>query len=314
MIEDFRNFLKGHNLINAPLLLGLSGGPDSTALFHLLLLCNHSFEVAHLDHGWREESRQEAEEIQQLCRSNSIRCHIKNLQVSGSNLEDKSRQMRHQFFHQVCKENNLKGVLLGHHADDQAETVLKRVFEGASLQKLAGLWPKATLAQSGLTLYRPLLKIRKQIILNWLETNHIPYFVDRTNEDSKYLRGRMRTTLLPLLSKNFGKNVESSLCRLGESAQELQEFLEGILSEIRKQVIESEEEISLDFCPFLSQPNFIVKAAIRDLFEKGRLALPSSSLVAILTHLQKNHAHKILQISGKKVKVHRGVLIIKKLK
>ena len=307
-----KEFLNSHELAGVPLLLALSGGPDSTALFHLLLEQGHPFQVAHVNHGWRPESSFEAAEIAQICEARGLKCHIRSFSFKGPNLEDISRTARLRFFQEICGAEGLNGVVLGHHADDQAETVLKRVFEGASLPKLKGLSPKTRIGD--LILYRPLLNRRKKEILAWLDERGIPYFRDPTNQDPQFLRSRMRGTLLPTLSAQFGKQVESSLCRLGEAAGELAEFLETALIPFRKQVFEQDGDVSLDFSQFLPQPSFIFKAAVRDFFEKRQIALSKSILETILFHLQKNSVHKSIQIGQKKIEIHRGNLTVKKLK
>ncbi len=306
MIRDFLTLHRG------PFLLGLSGGPDSIALFHLLLEAKQPFEAAHLDHGWRPESRQEAVQLAEICQNAGIRYHLKRVELTGPNLEDVSRKARHTFFEEICATRGLEGVLLAHHADDQAETVLKRLFEGASLPKLRGLASKTQVGN--LILYRPLLNVHKKDILEWLDNKEISYFLDPTNEDERFLRNRMRKTLLPTLSNQFGKRIEPSLCRIAEAAEELSCYLQDVLKSFQKQVIENEEFISLDFQPFLPQSPFILKAVIRDLFENEKLALPKAVLETILLHIQKNSAHKTIRVGQNLVNIHRGLLTIKRLK
>ncbi len=307
-----KNFLNSFNLEEVPLLLGLSGGPDSTALMHILLELNHPFQVAHIDHGWRPESASEAAEIVKMCEKWGIGCHIRSLKLEGPNLEDLSRQARHRVFREICLAEGLEGVVLGHHADDQAETVLKRVFEGASLPKLQGLASKTQIGD--LTLYRPLLSVRKEVILEWLEERKIPYFTDPTNLDTRFLRNRMRARILPTLSDQFGKQIEMNLCRLGEQAAELSAFLQIILKPFRDQVVDHDEWVSLDFKQFSTQSPFIYKAVVRDFFEQQRLTLSKSVMETLLFHLQKNNAHKTIQVGQKQVEIHRGNLTIRKLK
>ncbi len=312
MLEKFLKFIDDQGLENKPLLLGLSGGPDSTALFHLMRKANHPFQAAHLDHGWRSESREEAELLLQMCQEYGVRCHLRQAKLAGKNLEDLSRRARHRFFEELVAQEELYGVVLGHHADDQAETVLKRVFEGASLPKLKGLAPRCQLGS--LTLYRPLLRVQKERVVAWLKSEGITYFSDPTNAETRFLRGRMRVSLLPLLSEQFGKKVESSLCRLGESARELAEFFESMTAPFKAKIIETQEGVALNFKEFPSQHPLIYKVIIRDLFDTERLALPSSVLETILLHIQKNSAHKVIQVGQKKVHIDRGILMIKTLK
>ena len=97
--------------------------------------------------------------------------------------------------------------MLGHHADDWAEVVLKRLFEGASLPSLGGMTPHSSL--KGMSLYRPLLPFPKKQILNWLSEQEISYFVDKSNESSEFLRGRIRLEMIPYLTQSFGKAISS---------------------------------------------------------------------------------------------------------
>ena len=123
------------------MLLAFSGGPDSTALFFLLLEYGVKFSVAHVDHGWRDESAAEAEQIRQLCDQHGVRCYIRHLEScdAGSNLEERARDARYQFFRELCENHGYTALVLGHHKNDLAETVLKRTLEGASLARLDGM-------------------------------------------------------------------------------------------------------------------------------------------------------------------------------
>lgn len=305
------DFLLAHCDQKHPLLLALSGGGDSMALFYLLIESGWPFEVAHVNHGWRAESGEEAAYLEQLCRTHQISFHLHHLyrdKMKG-NLEDLARQGRLLFFRNLCTLHSFQGVLLGHHADDQAETVLKRIFEGASLPKLKGLERK-TLVE-GVRLFRPFLKIRKDLLINWLHEKNRHYFEDATNQDTSYLRARCRHQLLPLLSETFGKEISPSLCRIGEYALELQEFMEYLLTPYRQSTLHTNEEISLNFSHPLPQTSFIFKAVIRDFCERQKLTLSQSMLETIYDHLRKRSVGKTIQIGKRKLGISRGVLILK---
>jgi len=202
-------------------LLGLSGGPDSLALFFYLLEKGDPFGVAHVDHGWREESRDEAKELQALAEEYKIPFHLKRLDAIKGNLENESRNERLKFFKEVCQQFGYEGVILGHHADDQAETVCKRIFEGAPLTKLGAMEEVTHL--DGLVVLRPFLKFRKKELQKWLKK--APFF-DSTNSDPRFLRARMREKLLPDLSQTFGKEIAPSLSAIGEEAKRLKDYLD----------------------------------------------------------------------------------------
>ncbi len=301
-----------HHCDDKPLLLGLSGGPDSTALFYLLLECDRPFQVAHIDHGWRPESGKEALYLAELSKSHGIPYYLQRLspKESPGNLENNARRMRLVFFRELCHKHKLQGVVLGHHADDQAETVLKRIFEGATLPKLKGLGPK-TLVE-GVTLFRPLLKVFKKEILTWLNDRKVHYFNDQTNRDTRFLRGRMRTELLPALSQSFGKTISRSLCRIGDAAAELREFLETLLEPYRERVVRKEGETVLDLNPHWPKSPFLLKAIIRDLFDREQMALSNSVLTTIILHLEKRRGRTSIQVGKRKVILGQGVIVLKK--
>lgn len=306
-----KNFFETHLPEKPPLLLGLSGGPDSMALFHLLVEVAYHFEVAHVDHGWREESREESLYLEKLCQEAGVPFHLKRLRVpeEKKNLEDQGRRERLAFFKGVVAERKLQGVLLAHHADDQAETVLKRVFEGASLPKLKGLVPLAE--WEGLKIYRPFLKLKKGEILEWLQARNLAYFQDATNRDPRFLRSRMRLELMPLLSDKFGKEVSSNLCRLGEAAAELEAFLNELAQPYLEQIQVTGESIGLDFSDQTPPSEFLWKAVLKKFFNKAQLTVSASLLNDILAHLQKGSCHKKMKIGERDLLIHKRGLKIK---
>lgn len=289
------------------LLLGLSGGPDSRALFYLLVQLKIPFAAAHLNHGWRTESDAEALMLTELARQQGIALYVRKAPpLSSKNIEDQGRRLRHRFFCDLMREGGFQAVLLAHHGDDQAETVLKRLFEGATLPRLGGLREVAHV--EGLTLWRPWLGVRKKEIVAWLEHRGYSYFVDKTNESEKFLRGRMRQTLLPHLSRSFGKSVTPSLERVGRSAHELADFVEKIVAPFRERRVVSESATRLDLSGSLSLSAFELKCILRDFFEGENLVPSAHQIDAIYLHLKQNSAHKWLIAGKNRVRLHRGTL------
>lgn len=223
------NFLKERVKKGPTLLLGFSGGPDSTALLYLLLEAQKSlpFELhlAHVDHKQREESSKEARALKALAEKLGLVFHLKELsgKVQG-NLEDYFRSKRHEFFLELHQNYKYQALLLGHQREDLEETVLKRFFEGAHLEKLSSMKGESQLEQ--MTLWRPLLGHSKKEILAWLQKEEKTYIEDYTNEDESFLRARMRKTVLPTIEKKFGKNIRSNLVRHSKSAALLEDYLE----------------------------------------------------------------------------------------
>ena len=205
-----------------PLLLGYSGGPDSKALLYLLLECGLRPHVAHVDHGWREESRDEAEEIRKEIESLGLPFYTTRLNPDPR--EAVARDMRLAFFASLCEEIPFQALLLAHQADDWAETALKRTLEGAHLVYLAGM---GEISHWGpVPLWRPLLKVPRTTIIEYIKEKGLKTLEDPTNSNPRYLRARMRTQIIPDLAKAFGKEILDNLVCLAERSQELKEYLD----------------------------------------------------------------------------------------
>jgi tRNA(Ile)-lysidine synthase len=249
-------FLNVHWDQKEPLVVGLSGGPDSMALFYALLDCGVKPHIAHVDHGWRENSGEEAEILQREAEKWGCPFHTTKLQLEEKS-EDAARKGRYAFFQSLP----YKTVLLAHQAEDLAETVLKRIFEGAHLPFLGGMEPVSR--QGDLILWRPFLKIRRKEILAYLGDR--PYFTDPSNSDPQYLRARMRSEIFPFLTEKFGKEIVGNLVLLSERAHELKQYFEektkapewryGLQKEAKKEgTFLSREELEQKMTTIFSSP------------------------------------------------------------
>jgi tRNA(Ile)-lysidine synthase len=244
------NFLKKHLDLSKPLLLALSGGADSKALLLLLLEYKSNFpfplHIAHIDHGWRKESHEEASQLQDLALKLNVPFHLKVLkELPSCNLEEFCRDKRYEFFEELQDKYSFQAVVLAHHQDDLTETILKRIFEGSSFRKILGM--DFITKRGSLTLWRPLLDVTKNNLLDFLKTCSETFFDDYTNKDKKYLRARLREELLPLLSKSFGKQISKPLLNLAYDLKEIDEYLDKKLASIFLNVIEGPFGLALDF-------------------------------------------------------------------
>jgi tRNA(Ile)-lysidine synthase len=183
--------------------VGVSGGADSVALLSLLRRCpDLQLHVVHLDHQTRgEESTADARFVAELATkwnlpaTLALRQQIEPLLPDPpSNLSARFRALRMKLFAQVVAERNLSGVILAHHADDQAETVLHRLLRGSGYEGLCGMSPAARLGS--LRVLRPLLGIRRAELRAWLTSTDQPWREDSSNFSDKYLRNRLRAFLL----------------------------------------------------------------------------------------------------------------------
>ncbi|MEM8728125.1 MAG: tRNA lysidine(34) synthetase TilS [Chlamydiota bacterium] len=224
----------------ARLLLGLSGGPDSMTLLHLLLeakkTLDFSLHLAHIDHGWRGESEQQGQVLRNLAKHLNLPFHLRRLdKMEGGDLENRAREKRLTFFSELQEKYRFQALLLAHHQGDQAETVFKRVAEGSGIKGLGGLYPERK--WGNLLIWRPLLPFVKQELYSYLEKKRLRFFEDSTNRDPAHLRCRMRQTLFPQLEKIFGKKMEGNFARLGHVCQELARYFERKGEAIKQTVV-----------------------------------------------------------------------------
>jgi tRNA(Ile)-lysidine synthase len=297
-----------------PILLALSGGPDSLALFHLLLDYQRrhpvAFAVAHVDHGWREESVHEAEVLKKMVEGYKIPFHFKKIdpkRLSG-NLEAVCRLERLKFFSELCSFYSYQSVLLAHHLDDHSEVILKKTFEGCSLPFLHGIEPVSQV--EGVLIWRPLLGASKQTILSWLKERSLEPFEDKTNQDPKFLRARMRSSLLPNLSKEFGKEIREVLVRLGDDSKELHNYLiektEVLYQKIEKGVLGQ----LLDLSGELPLADLELKFLLKRWMQEAAVLLSRSSIEVICKMIQEGVANRWIE---RKIYIdRRRIFILKK--
>lgn len=210
------------------LLVGVSGGADSVALLRLLEALNGSsywgctLVVGHVDHGLRgRASAADGRFVQGLARELKLRCEVKKLRLPRGSSEDAARQARLKVFGQWVRKHRCAGVVLGHHADDHAETVLMKLLRGAGLDGLAGMAPVSVVG--GLTLYRPLLDVRREELRGYLEEIGQGWCDDATNGSMRFTRNRIRAELMPVIEEISPQAVPAlrRMSRIVEEARHL---------------------------------------------------------------------------------------------
>ena len=184
--------------------VGVSGGADSVALLHLLHHHRRDVRVhvVHLDHETRGgESSADAAFVcelaerwelpQAIARRSDVERRV--AEPLPSNTSARFRIARHRLFREVVQANNLQGVMLAHHADDQAETVLHRLLRGAHVPYLTGMLPETRVKD--LLILRPLLHVPRAILRNYLTEAGQGWREDASNASPDYLRNRLRIVL-----------------------------------------------------------------------------------------------------------------------
>jgi len=296
IIPTIKCFLEKNYKPGQPILLGCSGGTDSLALFHALLDCASFFSlnlhVAHIDHSWRRESAREAADLKEHIDSKGIPFYLSVAKEGEGSSEEAARHLRFHFFMQLYRQLGCQALLLGHHADDQAETVLKRILEGASLSALAGI--REIMTYQHMQVWRPLLTIPKKKMVEWVQKKGLSAVEDPTNKEVKYLRSRMRVQIIPQLEASFGKAVSSNLVRLGTLASEMREYLyrKNQLFQIEKK--RNLNELHIDFTPYYPLDSFELKFFLKQLFKEEGIDISFRSLEIIRKLIENKSKNKIV--------------------
>jgi len=254
LLHRVKRTIDRYHLVNQGdrLVVGVSAGVDSTVLLHLLNACHQTFNlsliVAYVNHGIRPtESEKEADLVQKECE----RLHLpfecgtfnaKEFQRVGKlSLQEAARRLRFHFFEQVLRKYDAQKIALGHHADDQVETILLRLMRGAGLQGLKGILP----IREGKVI-RPLLEVWRHEIEAFAVKNNIPFLIDSSNLKEDYLRNRLRLSLIPLLEKEYQPNLKEILLRTSAILREENDFLEKEAEKIYQNMVKAKGE-SLTF-------------------------------------------------------------------
>lgn len=307
-------FLNRMTLSSAPFLLALSGGPDSLLLFYALLDHRHKtgipFHVAHIDHGWRPESCLESDILRLLSDQYEIPFHLIKLDPSklSGNLEVACREERYRFFTYLNQQFKYEGVLTGHHQNDQAETIFKRIGEGAHWSTWKNL--AAEIWFDDLRVLRPLLGTKKEEILFALKEIGAEAFKDSSNEDNRFLRARTRHVIFPWLDQIFGKNIQSNLLIIANEMEELDIYFHAKLAHLLDFSVAGPFGILLDLTEKLPLHLVEVKYLLRLFFKKYKIIISRSLIEQASLALLKGKTNRSFLSGGQKFWIDRKRIFI----
>lgn len=221
---------KGEHIV-----IGLSGGPDSVCLFHILYRLRNELEITlhavHINHGLRPGAAEEDQRYaEKLCAEYQVDFHAFSFDVnriardSGISGEEAGRQVRYQSFFEVAEgigtdTGRTVKIAVAQNMNDQAETVLMRILRGTGTDGLSGIEYMRREKDKGVII-RPLLDITREEIEAYCSANDLTPRIDLTNLAPIYTRNKIRLELLPFLSDRFNSNIVSALNRLSKIAKE----------------------------------------------------------------------------------------------
>ncbi len=233
MVEQVLETLQKHKMVRRGdlVLVAFSGGPDSLALLHLLKSWQESLGIdlyaAHLDHGLRgEASAQDALWVAALCREWGVPCTLgywegHSQPLRGRSPEEAARQARLDFLQETMRKTGAAVIAQGHHGDDQAETLMIRLLNGAGTGGLGGIRPVRG------PYIRPLLQVTRRDIMEYCRDNGLEPRQDDSNLSDDYLRNRLRHHVMPLL-KELNPSLISTFGRTAQVLQSEDDYLDRL--------------------------------------------------------------------------------------
>ena len=255
-------------------LVGVSGGADSVCLLHVLYQLRHplgiKLHVAHFNHRLRPSADRDERFVRDLSAKLSLPIAVhrrKGVLKSKIVSEDKARQWRFEFFAKVARQAKAQSIALAHTQNDLAETVLMRFLRGSGLLGLRGILSENKILERNFI--RPLLSIQRGQIEKYLKVHRLEYCNDETNQQTHYLRNKVRLELLPNLIKNYNANLPNVLVDLAYTTQGDYDYLlteSQALFKKNVKVEKSKLKIKLKF--FLKQHVSMQRMLLRLSFEK----------------------------------------------
>ncbi len=214
------------------IVLGLSGGPDSVCLLHLLYRLKDVLDIevyaAHLNHQIRGiEAQKDALFVSQICEDLGITSFVKSINVpqyckeKGVSIEDGARTLRYEMFEEIKQKTKSNKIAIGHNLNDQAETILMRVMRGTGLQGLRGI---EYIRDNGII--RPILDIERSEIEAYCKKYDLNPRIDKTNLETIYTRNKIRLELIPYMKDNFNPNVIESIVRMSKGLKSDSDYIE----------------------------------------------------------------------------------------
>ena len=254
MYKVFRRIMleKGWARPGMRLVVGVSGGIDSMVLLDLLRRLSREISLlivaAHLNHGLRgEEAERDERFVTERCARWKIPVESEKRDVKGiarktkDSIQVAARKVRYEYLNEVMERYKGDYLVLGHQADDVAETVLIRFLRGASVQGLSGI-----LEQNGRVI-RPLLSFSRIEILSYAQEEGIPYVEDSSNEKGTYLRNRVRHELIPHVTRMYQPAFPRHLLRYAQYFGEIHAYISEVCREIEQEVVRQDGSINVPF-------------------------------------------------------------------
>ena len=313
-------FIEKQGLTQGPetLLVGVSGGPDSVCLLHLLHQLEETLglnlHVAHLNHMLRgAASDADARYVSRLAQRLGLGATVEGRDVLAYkkehrlSLEEAARQVRYDFFAQVAESRGTRRIALGHTADDQVETILMHLVRGSGVAGLRGMrpitWWRVPASGGSLMVIRPLLEVAREETEAYCKAHDLAPRSDFSNFSLDYTRNRFRYQLVPLL-QSFNPNFRAALLRTARAAADELSFVEEQLSSVWDKVVTEQ--------PYGLVLDTGATVALHPALQQHLLRRAVEELLGDLSDIGATHIEKMVQAllkpAGKRLSLPRGLV------
>jgi tRNA(Ile)-lysidine synthase len=251
------------------ILIGLSGGPDSVCLLHILATVRGKYNLGlhalSIDHQLRPgETEKETAFCRRICEQYDMPFTAQSIDVKSYaqtaklNIQEAARQLRYRAYEETSCEINANKIALGHTADDQAETLLMHLLRGSGTTGLAGIPPVRK------NIIRPLIEIERKEIEDFLTTTGIDSIIDSSNTKKDYVRNRVRLSLMPML-REFNPDITGTLSKTAAIFRDEERYFEILVTKALMKLIsrKTETRIELFLAPFGTMDKVIMRRVLR---------------------------------------------------
>ena len=227
MLKKVEKIIKEHNLIEdgEKVVVGVSGGPDSMCLLHILQALKIDIVVCHINHMIRQNAIIDEQYVENYCKKHAIPVYISRITIEEKAKQEKigteeaGRIARYKFFYEIAKQTGATKIATAHNANDNAETVIMNILRGTSINGLKGIEEKRDM------LIRPLITITREEIEEYCKEQNLEPRQDESNKQLIYTRNKVRNQVIPYIKKEFNPNIIEAINRLSQIAAEESEYI-----------------------------------------------------------------------------------------
>ena len=312
--EQVLKTIKKYKLIENKdkIVLGVSGGPDSICMLHLLnklykkgknLITEENcpkgpspmaIMVAHVNHMIRAEANDDEKFVRDYCEKNKIEFYTKSIDVQNLantnkiGIEEAGRLARYEFFEEILQKTQATKIAIAHNKNDKVETILMHTLRGSGMKGLKGIEPKRG------NIIRPFIECDRSEIERYCEREHLNPRIDKSNFENIYHRNKIRNVVIPYIQKEFNPNIIQTINRLSDIMVLEDEYMEKQTKKVYRDFVieEKQKEIIMDLKQFNLQELVIKSRLIRYIIKR---------LFGTTTSIEKIHIDDIIKLCNNNV-------------